>query len=100
MRQLNGQILQQLQTLRDFPIHYLADEFGNNSNGPVDQQNGVFCERPLTGTEIPEVHQASFQFAKVVQQRQKGVIKLKGMEDKRQKGYKLKANKYLVLSHF
>lgn len=95
MQQLSGQILQQPQILRDFPTHDQADEVGNISSNPVDHQNGVFCERPLTGTEIPEVLQTSFQVPKVVQQRQKGVVKLRDVEDKRQKeGYKHKTNKY------
>lgn len=95
MWQLNRQILQQPQFLGDFPTHYQADEFGNISSDPLDHQNGVFCERPLTGTEIPEVLQTSFQVPGLVQQKKKGVVKLRDVEDKRQReGYKPKINKY------
>lgn len=66
MRQLNGQILQQPQVLRDLAIQYQADEFENIGSEPVDHQHGVFHERPLTQTESPKVFQTLLQVPKLV----------------------------------
>lgn len=92
MWRLNGQILQQPQMLRDFPIQYQADEFEDVSSDPVDHQHGVLHERPLTWTESPKVFQTLFQVPKLLWQRAR--VKLRGVEDKMQKeGYKHKTNK-------
>lgn len=61
--------------LRDFPIHYQANEFENVSCDPVDHQHGVLHERPLTWTESPKVFPTLLQVPKLVEQRQKGKSK-------------------------
>lgn len=72
MWQLNGQILQQPQTLRDFPIQYQADEFENVGGDPVDHQHGALHERQLTRIEGLKVFQTLLHVPKLVQRRQKG----------------------------
>lgn len=74
MWRLNGQILQQPQMLRDFPIQYQVDEFEDVSSDPVDHQHGVLHERPLTWTECPKVFQTLFQVPKLLWQRARGKV--------------------------